>query len=72
VRGQLLVNWARRTGANRDQRNLLGVTPTCHRLECLDHAGPILTEPTRINGGHALTPERAATAWNGTRNWSRN
>jgi mandelate racemase len=34
--------------------HLLGVTPTAHRLEYLDHAGPILTEPIRIEHGHAL------------------
>ena len=28
--------------------HLLGVTPTRHRLEYLDHAGVILTEPVRI------------------------
>jgi mandelate racemase len=38
--------------------HLLGVTPTCHWLEYLDHAGAILTEPVRIKDGHALTPDR--------------
>jgi len=38
--------------------HLLGVTPTCHWLEYLDHVGPILTEPVRIVDGQALTPDR--------------
>jgi mandelate racemase len=38
--------------------HLLAVTPTCHRLEYLDHAAPILTEPIRIVDGHALPPDR--------------
>jgi mandelate racemase len=37
--------------------HLLGVTPTCHRLEHLDHAGPILTQPVRVRDGFALPPE---------------
>ena len=37
---------------------LLAVTPTCHRLEYLDHAGPILTEPVRVVGGLAYPPDR--------------
>jgi mandelate racemase len=36
--------------------HLLGVTPTALWLEYLDHAGPILAEPIRIEGGYALTP----------------
>ena len=32
---------------------LLALTPTCHWLEYLDHAGPILSEPVRIENGHA-------------------
>jgi mandelate racemase len=39
-------------------RHLLTVTPTCHLLEYLDHAGPILLDPVRIEGGHAGAPER--------------
>ncbi len=38
--------------------HLLGVTPTCHWLEYLDHVGPILAEPVRIVDGQALTPDR--------------
>jgi mandelate racemase len=37
---------------------LLAVTPTCHRLEYLDHAGAILTEPVRVVDGLAYPPER--------------
>ena len=37
--------------------HLLAVSPTAHRLEYLDHAGPILEEPIKIEGGHALVPE---------------
>jgi len=46
--------------------HLLGVTPTRHRLEYLDHAGAILTEPVRIEQGHALTPDRPGSGleWN--------
>jgi mandelate racemase len=34
--------------------HLLGVTPTALWLEYLDHAGPILTEPIRVENGHAF------------------
>jgi mandelate racemase len=46
--------------------HLLGVTPTRHWLEYLDHAGPILTEPVRIKNGHAWTPDRPGSGldWN--------
>jgi mandelate racemase len=37
---------------------LLAVTPTCHRLEHLDHAGAILIEPVRIADGLAYPPDR--------------
>ena len=37
---------------------LLALTPTCHRLEYLDHAGPILTEPLRVADGFAYPPDR--------------
>src|SRR6185437_6360276 len=36
--------------------HLLGVTPTCHWLEYLDHVGSILAEPVRIVDGRAVTP----------------
>jgi len=46
--------------------HLLGVTPTCHWLEYLDHAGPILAEPIRIEDGHAFIPDRPGSGldWN--------
>ncbi len=37
---------------------LLAVTPTCHWLEYMDWADPILTEPLRIADGCALPSER--------------
>jgi mandelate racemase len=37
---------------------LLAVTPTCHRLEYLDHAGAILVEPVRVVAGLAYPPDR--------------
>jgi mandelate racemase len=46
--------------------HLLAVTPTCHRLEYLDHAGPILAEPVRVEGGLVLPSERPGSGveWN--------
>lgn len=46
--------------------HLLAVTPTCHRLEYLDHAGPILTEPVRVRDGHVLPCDRPGSGveWN--------
>jgi mandelate racemase len=38
--------------------HLLAVTPTRRWLEYLDHAGPILTEPIRVQDGQALPPDR--------------
>jgi len=45
--------------------HLLAVTPTCHWLEYMDWAAPILAEPTQIKDGHALIPDRpgAGIAW---------
>ena len=37
--------------------HLLACSPTAHRLEYLDIAGPVLKEPVRIEEGHALVPE---------------
>lgn len=34
--------------------HLLAVTPTCHWLEYVDWANPILCEPLKVEGGHAL------------------
>jgi mandelate racemase len=36
--------------------HLLGVTPTAHWLEYLDHVGEILQEPIQIRDGHAVPP----------------
>jgi mandelate racemase len=38
--------------------HLLAVTPTCHWLEYVDWADPILEEPVRVKGGHVPVPER--------------
>ncbi|MDA1116830.1 MAG: mandelate racemase [Proteobacteria bacterium] len=38
--------------------HLLAVTPTCHWLEYVDWAAPILREPLRLKDGHVLIPER--------------
>ena len=46
--------------------HLLAVTPTCHWLEYVDWAAPILQEPAQIKDGHVLIPDRpgAGIAWN--------
>ncbi len=46
--------------------HLLGVTPTAHLLEYLDHAGPILIDPVRFAGGKIETPDRPGSGleWN--------
>ena len=36
---------------------LLAVTPTCHWLEYVDWADPILEQPVRIKDGHVLPPD---------------
>ncbi len=41
--------------------HLLGVTPTATWLEYLDHVGPILAEPVRIENGYAVIPDRAGS-----------
>jgi mandelate racemase len=41
--------------------HLLAATPTCHWLEYVDWAAPILTEPLRIVDGRAVVPERPGT-----------
>ena len=38
--------------------HLLAATPTCHWLEYVDWASPILAEPLRIAGGMAQVPDR--------------
>jgi hypothetical protein len=37
--------------------HVLAVTPTCHWLEYIDWASPILTEPVKIEQGHAVISE---------------
>lgn len=46
--------------------HLLAVTPTCHWLEYVDWASPILQEPQRIENGHALMADApgCGMAWN--------
>jgi mandelate racemase len=46
--------------------HLLAVTPTCHWLEYVDWAAPILKEPIEIRDGHANIPDRpgAGVEWN--------
>jgi len=38
--------------------HLLGVTPTCHWLEYMDWAAPVLQEPLGVNDGVARIPDR--------------
>lgn len=46
--------------------HLLAVTPTRHWLEYVDWASPILSEPLRIEDGHAVIPDRPGLGieWN--------
>ena len=46
--------------------HLLGVTPTCHWLEFVDWAAPLLQEPVRVKDGFAQIPDRpgAGIQWN--------
>lgn len=46
--------------------HLLAVTPTCHFLERMDLAGPILQEPLKFTKGSATPPDvpGAGMAWN--------
>ncbi len=37
--------------------HLLAVTPTCHWLEYVDWANPILQTPLRIQDGHAVAAD---------------
>ncbi|TSA16709.1 MAG: mandelate racemase [Betaproteobacteria bacterium] len=41
--------------------HLLAVTPTCHWLEYVDWAEPILTEPLAVKGSHVLIPATPGT-----------
>jgi mandelate racemase len=46
--------------------HLLAATPTCHWLEYVDWANPILKEPVTLKDGHVVIPEVPGTgiAWN--------
>jgi mandelate racemase len=46
--------------------HLLAVTPTCHWLEYMDWANPILQEPFEVKNGSVIIPDRpgAGIAWN--------
>src|SRR5689334_1215516 len=46
--------------------HLLAVAPTCHYLEYVDWAAPILAEPLRIVDGEAVIPDRpgSGVSWN--------
>ncbi|MDM0018272.1 enolase C-terminal domain-like protein [Variovorax saccharolyticus] len=46
--------------------HLLAVTPTCHLLERMDLAGPVLAEPLAFENGTAIAPPQPGTgiAWN--------
>jgi mandelate racemase len=45
---------------------LLAATPTCHWLEYVDWADPVLEEPVRLKKGHVVIPERPGLGmrWN--------
>ena len=45
--------------------HLLGVTPTCHWLEYMDWAAPVLQEPLKVKDGVAQIPDRpgAGIVW---------
>ena len=38
--------------------HLLAATPTCHWLEFVDWAAPVLQDPLQVNDGHVPVPER--------------
>ena len=46
--------------------HLLAVTPTCHWLEYVDWANPVLKDPVTLKDGHVVIPEAPGTgiAWN--------
>ncbi len=44
--------------------HLLAVTPTCHWLEYVDWAAPILAEPIAIKDGHAIIADRPGNGMN--------
>ena len=41
--------------------HLLAVTPTCHWLEYVDWAAPVMAEPLVVRDGHVLIPDRPGT-----------
>ena len=45
--------------------HLLAATPTCHWLEYVDWANPILAEPPELKDGHVVIPPRpgCGIAW---------
>ena len=46
--------------------HLLAVTPTCHWLEYVDWAAPVLAEPVQVKDGNVLIPDRPGSGitWN--------
>jgi len=46
--------------------HLLAATPTCHWLEYVDWANPILQQPAELKDGHVIVPTRpgAGIEWN--------
>jgi mandelate racemase len=46
--------------------HLLAATPTCHWLEFVDWADPILAQPVELKNGHVVIPEQPGTgiSWN--------
>jgi mandelate racemase len=50
---------------HRSERPLLAVTPTCHWIEYLDVAAPVLAEPLRPVDGALVAPSRPSLglAW---------
>jgi mandelate racemase len=46
--------------------HLLAATPTCHWLEYVDWANPVLKDPVTLKDGHVVIPEAPGTgiAWN--------
>ena len=46
--------------------HLLAVTPTCHWLEFVDWAAPVLAEPLAVTDGHVRVPSRPGNGmtWN--------
>lgn len=49
--------------------HLLAVSPTCHWLEYVDWASPILQEPFKVENGHATAPDKPGIgiAWDEAR-----